>query len=135
MTDLSGAAGAPTPVSARVDPRRTLGAAGEDAVAAWYQAAGYEVLERNWRRREGELDLVLARARVVVFCEVKTRSTDAFGAPVEAITHQKRQRLRVLAAKWLDETKLVVREVRFDVASVRWPRNERAAIEVLEGAF
>jgi putative endonuclease len=135
VTDPSRAAGVPSPVSARVDPRRTLGVAGEDAVAAWYQAAGYEVLERNWRRREGELDLVLARDRVVVFCEVKTRSTDAFGAPVEAITHQKRQRLRVLAAKWLDETKLVVREVRFDVASVRWPRNARAVIEVLEGAF
>ncbi len=135
MTDPSGAAETPDPVSARVDPRRTLGAAGEDAVAAWYQAAGYEVLERNWRRREGELDLVLARDRVVVFCEVKTRSTDAFGAPVEAITHQKRQRVRVLAAKWLEESKAVVREVRFDVASVRWPRNERAEIEVLEGAF
>ena len=67
-------------------------------MAAWYQAAGYEMLDRNWRCREGELDLVLARDRVVVFCEVKTRSTDTFGAPIEAITHQKRQRVRVLAA-------------------------------------
>ena len=64
---------------------------------------GYQVIERNWRCREGELDLVLERGRVVVFCEVKTRRSDRFGAPVEAITHKKRRRLRVLAAKWLDE--------------------------------
>ena len=52
------------------DHRRSLGVAGEDAVAVWYSNAGYEVLDRNWRCREGELDLVLARGRAVVFCEV-----------------------------------------------------------------
>ena len=70
------------------DRRRALGAAGEDVAAAWYRAAGYEVLARNWRCREGELDLVVAGSGVVVFCEVKTRRGDAFGLPSEAVTRE-----------------------------------------------
>jgi putative endonuclease len=117
------------------DTRRALGARGEDAVARWYQDRGFEVLDRNWRRRDGELDLVVQRDRVVVFCEVKTRAGDRFGAPVEAITHEKRRRLRLLAARWLDESGAVVREVRFDVASVMARPGRDLEIEVLQGAF
>ena len=110
--------------------RRALGASGEEAVAAWYVGNGYEVVERNWRCRAGELDLILRRGRTFVFCEVKTRSTNAFGAPVEAITRDKQVRLRHLAARWLDESPLRPTEIRFDVASVL-----AGQIEVLEGAF
>ena len=110
--------------------RRDLGAWGEDRVAAWYEAKGYTVVDRNWRCRQGELDLVARRGRVVVFCEVKTRSSTAFGAPVEAVTRTKQARLRVLAARWLEDSDLVAREIRFDVASVL-----QGDIEVLEGAF
>ena len=52
----------------------------------WYAAAGYEILDRNWRVREGELDLVARDSRTIVFCEVKTRRSDAFGLPAEAVT-------------------------------------------------
>jgi len=117
------------------DTRRALGARGEEAVARWYQDEGFEILDRNWRRRDGELDLVVGRDRVVVFCEVKTRSGDRFGAPVEAITHEKRRRLRLLAARWLDESGAVVREVRFDIASVMARPGQDLEIEVLQGAF
>lgn len=104
--------------------------AGEDAVASWYVANGYEIVERNWRSRAGELDLIVRRGRTFVFCEVKTRSSDAFGAPVEAVTRQKQVRLRHLAAQWLDEAPMRPTEIRFDVASVL-----AGEIEVLEGAF
>ena len=110
--------------------RRALGISGEDAAAAWYLANGYEVVDRNWRCRDGELDLVVRRARTVVFCEVKTRTTDRFGAPVEAITRDKRQRLRVLAGKWLEQSTMKASQIRFDVASVMG-----GEVEVLEGAF
>ena len=100
-------------------------------MADWYCARGYEVVARNWRCREGELDLVLRQGRSFVFCEVKARTSTAFGAPVEAVTRTKQVRLRHLAARWLeDEAPVRPREIRFDVASVL-----AGQIEVLEGAF
>ncbi len=112
------------------DRRRELGASGEEAVASWYEARGYEIVVRNWRCREGELDLIVRDGRAFVFCEVKTRTSDAFGAPVEAVNRAKQERLRRLAARWLTEAPLRPREIRFDVASVMGDH-----IEVLEGAF
>jgi putative endonuclease len=117
------------------DRRRTLGTAGEDAVADWYRAAGYEVLDRNWRCRSGELDLVASRDGTVVFCEVKTRTSDAFGVPVEAVTREKQRRLRALAAQWLAGRDSGPRDLRFDVASVRPGRAGALVVEVLEAAF
>ena len=119
----------------RPDARRARGARGEALAADHYVAAGYEVLARNWRCRQGELDLVVHRDRVLVFCEVKTRSSDRFGLPIEAITREKRQRIRLLAGRWLDEHKPVVREVRFDVASVLLAPDGIAVVDVMEGAF
>ena len=117
------------------DPRRRLGAVGEDAVARWYSARGYEVVARNWRVREGEIDLVLRRGRTVVFCEVKTRRGDAFGSPFDAVTVAKQRRLRTLALRWLAEHRVRAAEMRFDVAAVRVPRTGPLAIEVVAGAF
>jgi putative endonuclease len=101
------------------------------AAAAWYEAHGYEVVARNWRCRDGELDLVLRLGRTFVFCEVKTRTTDAFGTPAEAVTAQKRARIRRLAARWLEEdAPLRAREIRFDVAAILG-----GEMEIIEGAF
>lgn len=110
--------------------RLALGARGEALAADWYLAEGYEVLDRNWRCRDGELDLVLRRGRTLVFCEVKTRTTDAFGVPAEAVTHAKQRRIRRLAARWLDEGSVRPGQIRFDVAAVLAGR-----LEVIEGAF
>lgn len=111
--------------------RQALGRSGEALVASWYEAAGYEVVVRNWRCSLGELDLVCRRGRSVVFCEVKTRTSSAFGAPVEAVTRDKQRRLRQLAARWLDEAAgFRPVEIRFDVASVL-----DGTVEVVTGAF
>jgi len=99
-------------------------------VAAWYEEQGYRVVARNWRCRAGELDLVLRRGGMVVFCEVKTRTSDAFGLPAEAVTRQKQQRIRVLAARWLEESPSPASEIRFDVAAVLGD-----VIEVIPAAF
>jgi putative endonuclease len=117
------------------DRRRALGSAGEEAVADWYRAAGYEVLDRNWRCRTGEIDLVAANARTVVFCEVKTRRSGAFGAPVEAVTPAKQRRLRALALEWLGSRYARRDELRFDVASVRPGPGGDLVVDVLEAAF
>jgi putative endonuclease len=119
----------------RVDPRRRLGIAGEDAVARWYETAGYDVLDRNWRCRDGELDLVVTRGDTLVFCEVKTRAGTKFGAPFEAVTATKQRRLRNLALRWLAEHGTHRRTLRFDVASVTRTSTDELAIEVLEAAF
>src|SRR6202035_5508011 len=91
------------PGSAGAQGRRALGTAGEDRAEAWYRAQGYDVLDRNWRGRDGELDLVLGLRRTVVFCEVKARSGTAFGVPAEAVSPTKQARIRRLAARWLRE--------------------------------
>ena len=88
--------------------RQELGARGEAQAAEWYEANGYEVMDRNWRCREGELDLVVRKQRTIVFCEVKTRSSAAFGNPEESISHDKRDRIRRLAATWLETTAALV---------------------------
>ena len=114
------------------DARRTLGAQGEDVAAAWYTSHGYEVVARNWRCRDGELDLIVRNGRTYVFCEVKTRTSDRFGAPVEAVTRDKQMRIRRLAARWLEDSAPgPAKDIRFDVASVKGPRD----VEVVEGAF
>ena len=112
--------------------RRALGAAGEAAVAAWYADRGYHIVARNWRCPAGELDLVVRKGRTLVFCEVKSRSSSAFGAPVEAVTTAKQARLRRLAGRWLEAggTQARASDLRFDVASVL-----AGEIEVIEGAF
>ncbi len=121
--------------SAAPDPRRALGQRGEDLVARWYETAGYRILDRNWRTRDGELDLVLSQGRTVVFCEVKTRRSTAFGAPVEAVTATKQRRIRTLALQWLAAHSRRGDELRFDVASVLLPREGKAVVEVLEAVF
>jgi putative endonuclease len=89
------------------------------------------VVARNWRCRDGELDLILRQGRVFVFCEVKSRTTEAFGIPAEAVTRQKRARIRRLAARWLEEAApMRAREIRFDVAAILGQE-----LEIIEGAF
>lgn len=104
--------------------------AGEDRAAEWYRRRGYTIVARNWRCREGELDLVVARADVVVFSEVKTRRSDRFGVPAEAVTPLKQRRVRGLARQFLREHPQRGRRVRFDVVGILGDE-----IYVLEAAF
>jgi putative endonuclease len=84
--------------------------------------------------REGEIDLIARLGRTIVFCEVKTRSSDRFGTPVESVTAAKQRRLRTLASRWLVAHPSMRGDLRFDVASVT-PAGESPAVAVLEAAF
>ena len=115
-----------------------MGARAEQVVADWYAERGLRVLARNWRVGGGELDLVLFddRAGEAVFCEVKARSTAAFGSGFEAVTPAKLGRVRRLAGRWLAEAKppgLAVRTVRVDVASLAPGPGGTPVVSVLEG--
>jgi putative endonuclease len=110
-----------------------LGTSGEDLAARWYIDAGYQLVARNWRCREGELDLVVAGHGAVVFAEVKTRSSDRFGVPAEAVSPTKQRRIRGLALRFLRENPGAGRgrgRLRFDVVSVL-----AGVVEVIEAAF
>jgi putative endonuclease len=98
--------------------RQRLGASGEDAAARFYRDHGYQVLARNWRVRQGELDLVCRRNDQIVFVEVKTRSSARFGTGAEAVTPAKQRRLRTLALMWLRASGTRSRRLRFDVIDV-----------------
>ncbi len=105
------------------------GAKGEDAAAAWYEAAGFAVVDRNWRCPVGELDLVAHRAggpgapAVLAVVEVKARRGDRYGSPADALTPAKRRRVRRAAAAWLATHRRAGGwgDVRFDLAAVTWP--------------
>jgi putative endonuclease len=117
------------------DPRLELGRAGEALAAARLEAAGLEILARNWRCREGELDLVAAGQGLLVFCEVKTRRGTGYGSPAAAVTPAKQARLRRLAAAYLAAAGVPPCRVRFDVVAVTWKRGWRPMVDHLEGVL
>ncbi len=112
--------------------RIALGRAVEERAADWYRNNGYEVVERNWRCPQGEVDLVAVRRRdrLVVFCEVKARRSARFGSAAEAVGRDKQVRLRRLARTWLADNRCAAAGIRFDVAA--W---DAGRFEVVEGAF
>jgi putative endonuclease len=115
--------------------RQALGAYGERLAVEHLAEAGMVVLDRNWRCRHGEIDIVARDGDVVVFCEVKTRRGDGFGAPAEAVVPRKARRLRRLAAQWLATAGVRPDEVRFDVVSVLAQARGTARVEHVRGAL
>lgn len=115
--------------------RQALGAWGERTAEAYLRAGGLTVVDRNWRRRGGEIDLIATDGDTVVFCEVKTRRGTAFGSGLEAVTALKSRRLRRLAAAWLAEHGDHGRRIRFDVVTVTLVRRGDPRIDHVKGAF
>jgi putative endonuclease len=112
-----------------------LGRLGEELAADFLTGLGMVVLARNWRCRQGELDLVAADGRRLVVCEVKTRSGTGYGDPAEAVTRRKMGRIRQLTRCWLAEHRVRWCEVRFDVISVHCPPGGEPHVEHLQGVF
>jgi putative endonuclease len=120
----------PDPAAVR---RRLLGERGEDLAAAHLVAQGMVLLDRNWRCDAGEIDLVLRDGAVLVVCEVKTRSSTAFGEPLEAVTPVKAARLRRLAVRWVREHDCRPGDIRIDMVGVLAPRGRAVEVEHVEG--
>jgi putative endonuclease len=109
---------------------QSRGAWGERLAASNYERAGYQVIDRNWRDAEGELDLVLRRGDLFVFSEVKTRRSDRFGSPASAVTPDKQRRIRRLAIVWLRAHGMHAAQMRFDVVAITGVR-----VQIIESAF
>jgi putative endonuclease len=125
------------------DPRRRLGAQGEELAARHLVARGYRIVDRNFRTRFGELDLIAAGHGCLVFCEVKTRvSSEPAGrlGPLASVGPRKQRQLRQMAREWLaaGRSRLAggLPELRFDAIGVTLDHGgELVALEHLDGAF
>jgi putative endonuclease len=116
-----------------VREKDALGRRGEQLAAEYLQQAGMRILDRNWRCAQGELDIVAVERRVLVACEVKTRSGTPYGSPLEAISQRKRVRLRRLAIAWVVAHGVLFDEVRVDLIGLVRDRAGRFTIEHLRG--
>ena len=120
--------------AAGVDQRQSFGKLGEDLACEELQKRGYAIVERRFRTRCGELDIVARDGDVLVFVEVKARSGGGFGSPFDAVTRQKRQRLSAMAESYLCHKRLNGVACRFDVVSIRQSRDGHT-VELVRGAF
>ena len=114
--------------------RTRFGRSGEALAEELYRRNGFTIVERNARVGRGEIDLIVRRGRLIVFCEVKTRGTERWGEPAEAVGYVKQQQVRRLAAQWLRQRGASAAEVRFDVVSVI-VRGRRPEIKHIPNAF
>ena len=110
-----------------------LGRRGEQLAVEHLQRAGLRILDRNWRCADGEIDIVAAERRALVVCEVKTRSGVRYGTPLEAITRQKRNRLRRLAIRWLVAHGILFDEIRIDVVGVLRSESGEFSVDHVRG--
>lgn len=115
---------------------QALGRLGEDAAARWYEANGYVVVDRNWHGQAGELDLIAVRfvrrrPQVAAFVEVKTRTSQRFGAGVLAVGQKKQERIRRLSGQWLSMQRARIETIRFDIVDV----DGSGHLKVYEAAF
>jgi putative endonuclease len=114
-------------------PRLALGDYGERLAARHLVEQGMVVLDHNWRCDQGEIDLVLREGDVLVICEVKTRTSLACGSPHEAVTAEKIERLKRLAARWAEAHDVRPPETRIDLVAVHRPRRGASTVEHVAG--
>jgi putative endonuclease len=111
-----------------------FGKSGEEAAVSFLRKNGYRIIAKNYRTRLGEIDIIASEKGEICFVEVKTRNSDAFGLPAEAITGPKRRQISKCALLYLKENNLMEKEARFDVVSVMFSGGKQE-IEIIKDAF
>jgi putative endonuclease len=114
--------------------KQALGREGERLAELFLKQKGYKLVERNYRCRGGEVDLIVLDRRIIVFVEVKTRTDHEFGSPLEAVAPRKQRRMILAAQLFLHQKKLHERDARFDVVGISWPGAE-PVVEHIQNAF
>jgi len=102
--------------------KKQIGDKGEDIAFDFLINKGYEVIQRNYRCRFGEIDIIAEHNGIIIFIEVKTRHTASFGMPQEAITHSKIQKISKTAVLYVQEKNLIDQACRFDVIAITYPK-------------
>lgn len=127
----------PRPEDKRPDRRRATGREAEEAAACHLRARGFDIVERNWRCRAGEIDLIANDNGALVFVEVRSRRNPSrFGTAVEAVTPRKQAQVRSVAQYYLAMKKIAARPIRFDVVAVTFDgQGAVSELRHLEGAF
>jgi putative endonuclease len=118
------------------DHQVVLGKSGENYACLELERLGYAILDRRYRTRVGEIDVVARDGEVLVFIEVKARRSGRFGPPAEAVGRQKRDKLMQMASAYIFAKRLGNARCRFDVVSVMFGTGERLPkVEIFKGAF
>jgi putative endonuclease len=112
-----------------------LGSRGEEIASAHICRLGYVILQRNYRSRSGEIDIIARDGETLVFAEVKTRRSDRFGSPEAAVTYRKQGQISRVAQEYLARENLFDTSARFDVVAVFIPDNGQVQIQVIKNAF
>lgn len=120
--------------------KKELGASGEDIAVRYLQSIGYRIIERNYRVRLGEIDIIAEHGQDLVFIEVKTRSDYFFGSPLESVTRPKQKQLAKVALDYISKHHFHNRPARFDVVGVlvqhgKMPQVQDTQIELVQNAF
>ncbi|MFP4499199.1 MAG: YraN family protein [Vulcanimicrobiota bacterium] len=95
-----------------------MGKTGENLACRFLEKRGFEIVERNYRTRTGEIDIIARHCEVIVFIEVKTRATLNFGLPEEAVDIRKQEQIRNTAFEYMYKKNFMVNPIRFDVISI-----------------
>jgi putative endonuclease len=115
--------------------RRSTGLLGEKLAREFLQKRGFSILQANYRRREGEIDIIARDEDMVAFVEVRTKRSLEFGSPEESITPGKMEKLRTLAARYCQEHPELPPSWRIDVVAVDLDKsNKPVRIELIENA-
>ncbi len=115
--------------------RRARGREAEELAAAFLRARGLEIIDRNHATREGEVDLVAREGNVLCFVEVRSRTSEAQGAPEETVSTAKARRVVAAATDWAARHGALDRDIRFDVVAVTLLDGEPPRLEHFRGAF
>lgn len=118
-----------------LNSRQNLGQSGEDIAAEFLNKKGYTILQRNYRCRHGEIDIIAKIGTTLVFIEVKTRKGAAYGSPAAAVTHKKQRQISKTALYYLAEHNLFDAPARFDVVSIMLAPDLGTDIEIIANAF
>lgn len=120
--------------------KKELGANGEEIAVRFLKNRGYRILERNYRTRLGEIDIIAEQGRDLVFIEVKTRSATRYGSPLESVTVPKQRKLSRVAQEYVSKRDCRNRSARFDVVGIQAKKSDAGQhsdfkIELVQNAF